>query len=147
MSALEAFAQGANCVAFTKDGKTYAAIYAWATMIGYDEVAILQGDQSETGRALAIGDVVGISALASNQEAIAVHVGNTHSSEVDKLARIPHETKGTAILLAGAKVRMIAEVIDIVHLKGAESDNFIVYRVLEHSENPEMDYLSAYFAD
>lgn len=147
MSDIHAFNQGANILAFEKNNIKYAATYAWATQVGYEEVAILQGEQSDTAKAIAIGDIVGISALKEGQEALAMHIGSTHSTQTNKFEHIPYIQKGTAIIIPDAKVTMICECIDIIHLKGAEDDYFTVFKILESTDNPEVSFLYGYFYD
>lgn len=147
MDNLHAFNQGANVLAFEKNGVKYAATYAWATQVGYEEVAFLQGEQSDTAHAIAIGDIVGISALKEGQEAIAMEIGSTHSTKTNKLKNIAYTQKGTAIIIPDAKVTMIAECIDIIHLKGAEEDYFTVFKILEAHDDTESSFLYGYFYD
>ena len=61
---------GNNVIAYHKNGIKYGMTCAWATMIDYDHIAMLLGSQSVTGNNLAVGDVVGVSALSNGQKEI-----------------------------------------------------------------------------
>lgn len=132
---LNAFNMGCNILAIEKNNQKYAMTCAWATMVGYDKVGMLVGSQSETGKVLEVGDICGISALSSNQRNIANFVGETHSTEVAKFKDIKFIQDQSAIYIEDAKVLMKAQVVEIVHFKDIEDDNFIVFNVLSFSED------------
>jgi len=142
---LHAFNAGCNIVAIRKNGHDYGMCCAWAQMLDYDRIGMLIGAQSVTGMVLEKGDVVGVSSLAEGQERIANQLGEGHSDRVAKFAGIPHTLAGTAILVDGARVRMICEVFDIMRLSGIESDRFVVMTVKKHETDAKKRFLSAYF--
>lgn len=132
MADIVAFKSGANIVAFEKDGHKYGMCCAWATMVGYEEIAMLLGSQSITGNTIKINDIVGVSALADNQNNIAEHFGSSHSNEFDKFKDIDYSMNKGAITITGAKTEMVCKVIDIVHLKFAKEDNFVIMKIIDY---------------
>ena len=133
---------GCNILAIEKNNQKYAMTCAWATMVGYDKVGMLVGSQSETGKVLEVGDICGISALSSDQRNIANFIGETHSTEVAKFKDIKFIQDQSAIYIEDAKVLMKAQVVEIVHFKDIEDDNFIVFNVLSYSEDSNKMFLS-----
>lgn len=57
-------------------------------------------------------------------------LGYTHSDEVDKFENLDYTIEGSAILINGASLTMIVEVIDVLHLPGIEEDN-LVYGIVK----------------
>ncbi len=136
------FNQTVSILAFKKEKEIYAATYAWFTQVGENEVAGLLGEQSVTTHNLKIGDFCGISVCSKEQKDVAVYIGDTHSNEVDKLLGLPYFVDATgAITLKGSKMTMIAEVIDIIHLKGIEADSLVYFRIHEFRENEKLEHL------
>lgn len=122
---LSVFNYGANAVCFEKNGRQYGMICAWATQVDYDKIVMLLGAQSVTGKAIAKGDIIGVSVLSMNQEDVKDKLGDNHSDVVDKFAKLNYKTDGSAILIPGASFNMVVEVIDVLHLEGIEEDNLI----------------------
>ncbi|MDD3842892.1 MAG: flavin reductase family protein [Candidatus Izemoplasmatales bacterium] len=141
---LEAFNAGCNIIGLNKHGRNYGMCCAWAQMIDYDKITMLIGAQSVTGKILTKGDIVGVSALALGQEAIALCLGSTHSDENDKFTSINFHLDESAILIDGAKVIMKCRVIDIMHLSGIETDYFVLLQVIHFQQSPSLVFLSAY---
>ena len=136
------FNQTISILSFKKGKEIYAATYAWFTQVGENEVVGLLGEQSVTTNNIKIGDYCGISVCSKEQKDVALYIGDTHSNEVDKLLGLPYFVDGTgAITLKGSKVTMIAEVIDVIHLKGIESDSLVYFKIHEYRENEKLDYL------
>jgi flavin reductase (DIM6/NTAB) family NADH-FMN oxidoreductase RutF len=127
-----------------KKGHNYGMCCAWAQMIDYDKISLLLGAQSVTGKILETGDIVGVSALAKDQAAIAYNIGSGHSDKEDKFSNINYFVEDTAILISNAKVTMKCRVRDIFHFEGLEQDNFIILEVIDYQQNENKDFLSAY---
>jgi len=140
---LEAFQAGCNIVGLLKNNIHYGMCCAWAQMIDYDKLTMLLGAQSATGKIIEKGDILGVSALAKGQAAIATKLGEGHSNQVDKFATIAYSLTQTAILIDHAKVRMVCEVLDVMHLPVCKADAFLVLRVLSHNEEPNSLFLNA----
>jgi flavin reductase (DIM6/NTAB) family NADH-FMN oxidoreductase RutF len=121
----KAFNYGANAVCFMKNGRKYGMICSWATQVDYDKIVMLLGAQSITGGNISKGDVIGVSVLSVQQEAVMNALGNNHSDQIDKFENLDYTLAGTAILIDNASVNMIVEVIDVLHLPGIEEDNLI----------------------
>jgi flavin reductase (DIM6/NTAB) family NADH-FMN oxidoreductase RutF len=100
------------------------------------------GEQSITGRKIAIGDIIGVSALAQGQEEVASFFGNHHSNAVNKFAHCDYRMADNAILINGSKMQMKCMVIDILHLKGIEEDNFVYAKVIEFTEDKTKSFLT-----
>ena len=139
----KAFNAGCNVVALRKDGRKWGMCCSWAQMVDYDKIALLIGSQSDTGKQLSPGDVVGVSALAQGQQALAEALGSGHGGSADKFSGIPHDLEDTAILIPGAKVRMVCRVRDIVRLPGMEADRFVILDVLRHRTRSDVGFLDA----
>lgn len=122
-----------NAVAHRKGGINYAMACAWACRLSDTTMICSLGPQSATGNALEPGDRVGFSNLASDQLDIAFALGARpeHSGDVDKLVGIEHIDHDGAITIAGASTQVVCEVVDILHLAGAESENCVLLRMLE----------------
>lgn len=136
------FNQTVSILAFKKEKEIYAATYAWFTQVGEKEVVGLLGEQSITTANLKVGDFCGISVCSKEQKDVALYIGDTHSDEVDKILGLPYFVDSTnAITLKGSKVTMIAEVIDIIHLKGIEADSLVYFKIHEYHENEKLEHL------
>ena len=135
------FVMGCNIVALSKNGKDYGMTCAWAQMIGYDKIMMLIGSQSDTGKVLAVGDIVGVSALDKDQEKISNFIGSRHSTKVDKFKDIEITRKGSAILINNAKTRSICVVKEILHLEGIEEDNLVILDIKELEADKDKDFL------
>lgn len=136
------FNQTISILSFKKGKEIYAATYAWFTQVGENEVVGLLGEQSVTTHNLKVGDYCGISVCSKEQKDVALYIGDTHSNEVDKLLGLPYFVDRTgAITLKGSKMTMVAEVVDIIHLKGIEVDSLVYFKVHEFRENEKLDYL------
>lgn len=120
-----AFNYGANALCFTKNGKKYGMICAWAMQADYDKILMLLGAQSVTGKNISKGDIIGVSALAENQQDVVDALGSGHSGDTDKFKNLKYTTKDSAILIDGASNCMVVEVLDVLHLDGIEEDNLI----------------------
>ena len=138
---LQAFRCGANILAYKKDNKKYGMTCAWAMMVDYGKVMMLIGGQSETGNNIKICDIVGISALSEGQHKVASLFGMNHSSQVDKFESVNYIEDDSAIVIKGAKVQMVAKVIEIKNLDG---DHLITFEVLHHTEIKDANYLDGY---
>lgn len=140
---LHAFNAGCNAVCYQKDDRRYGMICAWASMLDYDTIGLLLGSQSATGKNVSVGAIVGVSALSSSQESIALRLGNNHSDKVDKFEGIEIRTEGSAILIAGARNNLICRVSEIVRFAGSEDDRFLVMKIIRADEDKTKDFLSA----
>lgn len=136
---LRAFLTGANVVTVNKN-KKYGMTCAWAMQTDYDKVILLLGEQSETGKNISVGDVIGISALAEGQENIANLFGEKHSSEIDKFNNDFWYIKDNAILINDARVRMVAKVKDIIKLEA--SDDLLIYAYVVFFEEIENNFIN-----
>lgn len=141
---LRAFRVGANIVAFEKKNRCYGMCCAWAAMLDYDQIGMLLGSQSSTGKALEIGDVVGVSALSEGQQDIALRLGDGHSDQNDKFADVSFERNDSAILIPGAKVKMVCEVLGFWLPDEAASDRFVRMRVRSYETDDLLDFLDGY---
>ena len=138
---LRAFRCGANVLAYEKDNKKYGMTCAWAMMVDYSKVMMLVGGQSETGNNLEVGDLVGISALATGQEKVSRTMGMQHSSKVNKFESVIYRQEKSALIIKDAKVEMLAKVVKIENLDG---DHLITFEVTNFQENKDVDYLDGY---
>ncbi|MDD4212591.1 MAG: flavin reductase [Bacilli bacterium] len=141
---LEAFLAGCNIVAIHKNNYSYGMCCAWAQMVDWDRVTVLLGAQSSTAKNITKGDVVGVSALAKGQNHIALQLGEGHSDEVNKFKDITTEIHGNAILIPGAKVMMICEVMDRLVLETSPDDYFLVLKVQSFRMDDKKEFLSAH---
>lgn len=139
---LRAFRSGCNVIAYQKDDKKYGMTCAWSTMLDYTAIGMLIGSQSETGKHLSVGDIVGVSALAKGQRKEAVSLGNKHSPDEGKFEGISYKTKDSAILIENAKVQMICRVKQILYLFEGQKDRFVVLDVLDFARDKDKEYLS-----
>ncbi len=138
---LHAFGSGVCVIAYTKSGKHFAMSCAWATMIDYSYIGLLIGEQSVTGANLKEDDIVGVSSLSSIQSELALKFGSSHSNEVDKFKNVKYLSKNQAILLDGAKVKMVCRVHKIVHLLDDSKDNFVILEVLNYEDDKSKSFL------
>lgn len=141
---LEAFNAGCNIVAFIKNNQKYGMCCSWAQMVDYDKISLLLGAQSDTGKMMELSDIVGVSALASDQKEIALMLGSGHSSKIDKFTKVSFTVQDNAILINDAKVQMKCRVRQIVRLNGLEQDRLVIFDVLDFKQNKNRDFLSAY---
>lgn len=102
---------------------------------------MLLGEQSVTGKAVAVGDIVGISGLAVGQNAIANQLGSNHSDTRNKFEGLQLERNGNAILIPGARTKMICEVMEVMHLKTMEADAFVIVKVISFEQNMNSKFL------
>lgn len=135
---------GVNVLTLIKNNQFYAMTAAWAMMAGYEEVLILLGSQSDTGRTLEKGDVVGLSALSTGNVKEAFFFGDKHSQTYDKNKVDYLEDYEGVKVVKSARVQIKAEVIDVMHLKYAQEDNLVYLKVLKVKENSGdfLDYAS-----
>ncbi len=138
---MEYIVQGVNVIAYEKGGHKYAMTCAWSTHVDYEEIMMLIGSQSVTGQMLDIGDTVGLSALAKGQDKEAVHFGEEHSNVFDKFKDFKFEQHDSAILIPGAKSKLICKVEDITHVKGIEGDRLVLLKVLKHDVDDKKSFL------
>jgi Conserved protein/domain typically associated with flavoprotein oxygenases, DIM6/NTAB family len=137
---LNAFNCGANAVGFIKNGEKYGMVCAWAMQADYDKILMLLGAQSITGKNIHKGDIIGVSALNENQQDIVDALGSNHSDDTDKFTNIKYSISDSAILIDGASNCMVAEVLDVLHLKGIEEDNLIYGLVKSFTSNNSKKY-------
>lgn len=142
-----AFLSGCNAVCYRKNNKDYGMICAWATMVDYEKVAMLLGSQSATGNNLQIGDIVGISALATNQKNICDILGNYDVSSKDHnkvkdLASNEYYYDNEAILINNARTNMVAKVVNILKLDQNSDDHFIIFEILKKIENKDAKFMA-----
>lgn len=133
---------GVNVIAFEKNNHKYGMTCAWLTMVGYDEIVMLIGSQSDTGHHIEINDIIGISSLANNQEEIALNFGDHHSSIDDKFINKNYYLDDGAILIEGAKGQMKCQVFDIKRVKGNNEDFLIFVKVLKSKIDENKKFLS-----
>ncbi|MFA5481503.1 MAG: flavin reductase [Bacilli bacterium] len=140
---LHAFLAGSNAVCYTKNNRKFGMICAWATMIDYDVIGLLIGEQSSTGKNLEVGMTIGVSALSAGQKDIALQLGNNHSDIVDKFVDLMIVQNGSAILIAQARSNMVCEVMKLYSLTPENNDIFVVAKVIDASEDHKKEFLSA----
>jgi flavin reductase (DIM6/NTAB) family NADH-FMN oxidoreductase RutF len=131
---------GCNAIAYSKDGHRFAMTCAWTTMIDYDKLLLLIGSQSVTGNSLSCGQIIGISALASDQKAIALTLGDKHSDKLDKLEGIPFHDDEGAILISGAKTAMKCKILEI-RKYGKSQDNMVIAEIVAHHADSKKSFL------
>lgn len=137
-----AFNYGANCVAYKKNNHLYGMTCAWAMQVDYDKVLLLLGAQSVTGKNISKKDLIGVSALAFDQQVLATRFGEGHSDIEYKFTDVDFEQKDSAIIINGASRKMVVEVIDILKPEGIKEDNLIYGKIKEFYEEdkPFLDY-------
>lgn len=133
---------GANVVAYEKDNKKYAMTCAWCMQCDYEELLLLIGSQSITGKHLQVNDIVGISSLSSNQMDIASHYGENHSDTYDKFKGQKYHKENSAILIDGAKVKMVCKINDISHVKGNDEDLLVHVKILKADVAENLKFLA-----
>lgn len=143
MADLKAFTMGANVVTSYKNKKFCAMTCAWAMMCDYDKLMMLLGNQSDTGRQIKKGDIIGVSALSKGQATIAKHFGDNHSLSFPKFNQHYLEKKGDTYVVKGAKTKMICEVLDVLHLPGIEKDNLLYLLVIKADVDEKKEFLDA----
>ena len=134
--------QGVTIIAYEKKGIKYGMTCAWATHCDYDSLLMLIGSQSDTGNSLEVGDIVGVSALASNQKEIANLLGSKHSKSCDKFTNVRIIKHETAIMIPNSKSNLVCEVIDIGHIIGEDKDHLVQLKVIKHYVNDALKFLS-----
>ena len=123
-----------SVLAYEKKGQKYGMSCAWGMQVDYDKLVFLLGSQSQTGKNVKIGDIIGVSVLDHEQKNLALHFGDNHSLETDKFKGIPFEQEGSAIIFPNSARKLICEVIDILHLKEIEEDTLLYVRIKKSSE-------------
>jgi flavin reductase (DIM6/NTAB) family NADH-FMN oxidoreductase RutF len=137
---LSAFNYGANAVGLIKNGKKYGMICAWAMQADYDKILMMLGTQSITGKNIAEGDIIGVSALNENQQDVVDALGLSHSNDTDKFKNIKYTVKDSALLIDDASICMIVEVLDVLHLNGIEEDNLVYGLVRSYESSDSKKY-------
>jgi flavin reductase (DIM6/NTAB) family NADH-FMN oxidoreductase RutF len=137
---LSAFNYGANAVGLIKNGKKYGMICAWAMQADYDKILMMLGTQSITGKNIAEGDIIGVSALNENQQDVVDALGLSHSNDTDKFKNIKFTVKDSALLIDDASICMIVEVLDVLHLNGIEEDNLVYGLVRSYESSDSKKY-------
>lgn len=130
-----AFNYGANAVCFKKNERKYGMICSWATQVDYDKIVMLLGAQSVTGKNISKGDIIGVSVLSTMQADVMDTLGSNHSDEVDKFENLNYTLMDSAILINGASVNMVVEVIDVLHLAGIEEDNLVYGLIKSYTQS------------
>ena len=132
--AFMAFNHSVNVVGFVRNNQKYCMTCAWAMQVDYDKVLLLLGAQSVTGNKILKGDIIGVSALSKYQRDIALQIGDGHSDEMDKLKGVEYQVSTDALYILNAARIMKVRVIEVMHLKGIESDNLIYGEIVEKIE-------------
>lgn len=132
---------GVNVVGVLKEKKAFMMTCAWMTQVGYDQLICLIGEQSQTGKILKIGDMIGVSSLTKDQKEIASFIGENHSLEVNKCNDCV-TNENSALLIKDARVNMICQVVKIIHLEGIEEDNLVYLKVLKVTTNNDLPFLT-----
>jgi flavin reductase (DIM6/NTAB) family NADH-FMN oxidoreductase RutF len=139
---LTAFNMGCNIIALEKSNHQFGMCAAWAQMLDYDVISVLIGESSVTGKQLQKGDFVGVSALASDQGAIANLFGEYHSDQFDKFATTKITNLEGALLIDNAKVMMKCQVLDIIHFDFSKNDVFAIFKILSYETNDAKAFLA-----
>lgn len=134
---IRAIDHNVNIVAMQKNGKNYGMCCAWATQVDYDKILCALGSQSTTGNAIKAGDVIGFSNLKKEQVKIALQLGDVdkHSADTDKLVGLDYRIDEDAIIINGARAELKCKVLDVLHIKGIESENLVYMQILDAKEN------------
>lgn len=135
------FCNGVNVVTLEKNGKFYAMTAAWATQIDYDRLIMCLGGQSETGNALEVGDMIGVSALSDGQEEIGLKIGSGHSLNEDKKKLAPFVKLNGTYVVGGAKNQMSAKVVGIETYPDSPEDHIVQARLIAGKEDKEKSFL------
>ena len=118
---------GCLLVAHEKDGKRYGMCCSWAMQVNVNELLLAIGGQSATGRALEVGDRVGVTVLAKDQVTVALGFGMKSSADADKFEGLDGVlVDGAALTLAGGVRRMVGELL------GKQSIDTEGYTTLHH---------------
>ena len=129
-----AFNHSVSVVGFVRNNQKYCMTCAWAMQVDYDKVLMLLGAQSVTGNKILKGDMIGVSALSKYQRDIALQIGDGHSDEMDKLKGVQYQVSTDALYILNAARIMKVRVLEVMHLKGIESDNLIYGQIVEKIE-------------
>lgn len=121
-------------VAYEKEQMKRGMCCAWAMQVDYDKLVCMLGSQSDTGKALQKGDIVGVSVLSKEQKSIAIHFGEHHSDSFDKFDSIKIEQNQGAILIPQATRQLVCRVIDVLHLEKIEEDNLLYLEIIDSQE-------------
>lgn len=135
------FSFGANVIAFRKNDHDFAMACSWATMIDYDVIGMLIGEQSITGKNIEVGDYVGVSSLAKDQREIALQIGSGHSDKKDKLKNIEIDRKSAAICILNSRVRLFGKVTKILKLDDSCDDLFVIIKAEDIKEDKSKEFL------
>lgn len=135
-----ALSSGVNVISVSKNNEFKAMTCAWAMMVDYDKLVMLIGSQSETGNVIKKGDIIGFSALSSQQKDIAEKIGSVHSSVVDKKSLAQFVKLGNVYVVKDAKTYNECEVIDIYHLPGIEEDHLVFVKIIAYEENEDSSF-------
>lgn len=127
-------------IGIEKNNHKYGMTCAWFMPVDYDKLVCLLGEQSETGKVIQKGDIVGVSILSKEQINIANNFGENHSNLINKFDNVNYEIDDTAILINNSTRKMKCKVIDVLHLEGIEVDNLIYLNILTTDENGD-DFL------
>lgn len=122
-------------VAYEKENVKRGMCCAWAMQVDYDKLMCLLGEQSDTGKHLKKGDIIGVSVLGKNQKDIAIHFGEGHSDQEDKFRGISMEQTNSALTVPKASRQMICKVLDVLHLNKIEKDHLVYLEVVAAKEN------------
>lgn len=57
------------------------------------------------------------------------------SDEADKFVDLKYTLNGSAILIDGASINMVVEVIDVLHLEGIEESNLVYGLIKAYTKN------------
>ncbi|MCM1259571.1 MAG: flavin reductase [Prevotella sp.] len=137
----KAMDHGVNIVTIQKNMHLYAMTCAWAMQVDYDKIILLIGAQSQTGQQIQEGDVLGVSILNQEQIKVAVKVGETHSTEIEKLQGIATMNLNGAIVLTDSNRVLRVKVSQILHLEGIETDKLIYATITEGQELRQKPFL------
>ena len=129
-----AFNHSVSVVGFVRNNQKYCMTCAWAMQVDYDKVLMLLGAQSVTGNKILKGDMIGVSALSKYQRDIALQIVDGHSDEMDKLKGVQYQVSTDALYILNAARIMKVRVLEVMHLKGIESDNLIYGQIVEKIE-------------
>ena len=129
-----AFNHSVSVVGFVRNNQKYCMTCAWAMQVDYDKVLMLLGAQSVTGNKILKGDMIGVSALIKYQRDIALQIVDGHSDEMDKLKGVQYQVSTDALYILNAARIMKVRVLEVMHLKGIESDNLIYGQIVEKIE-------------
>lgn len=121
--------QGANLITLFKDNQFFSMTFAWGMAVGEDSMLCLLGSQSDTSKAIKIGDKVGISGLSKKQKDIALWYGSSHSLKENKFKEEYFEKIDDVYVVKNATRQLVGEVIDIFHLIDNDEDNIVYIKI------------------